>query len=514
MKKLLSILLAVALAFACVGCVAEGEAVSKEIIDALTDVWLSESDEAAAALEIWYDAGAFHCSANRTLDDVGDEDYRWEFGSCRYDAGSNSLICEEGVRTHNLFDEEALVLNTDETVTGVSATIAVVEGDKLVWKDSEGLMDGVAFLHLSVVEDMMGESYTPDPKSLAFEGAWVCGRASMDISAEDAGYKVSITWGGSAWESAQWEYACMYNAEAGTLVDSGMGSKCIVTYGDDGQLESVEEQYSDGKAEFAIDGAGHLTWKDAVENAGEGMAFERVANDESEDSAGIGNTINCFIDENGHYIIQIPVAADDAGEWRADDMSQDDTVVKLYFADTLEDTFVANYEPAGDGVVTIGVRHFTGIACDEVYTWDLAVLEGKVVEASGGSWSTSPDAADLDVYVSGQWTEREKGLHAMTISRNPDRGWDAEIVVAAGRTPCVYRIALFYDCEKNSFVYEDGQVFETQISDSDAENLGELLRGDATGSMEFVEGDDGLIRLMWRDGADDGEGVLFERTGT
>ena len=495
MKRMMSILLAALLACLCAGATAEAAA-PEDVAAVFSDTWLSEDNEIAAAIEVWVENGAFVCSGNRSLDGAGDEDYRWVYDDCRYDAEKKCIICT-GVRTHNVFDNAAMKLNTDETVTGVTATFTVDEKDRLIWTDSEGLMDGVAFLRLDVAEAQMGDHYTPDPGGLKFDGTWVCGRASMDISAEDAGYKVSVIWAGSAWQVAQWEYACMYDAGTGTLVDSGMGVKSVVTYADEGEIASIEEVYSNGAATFAIGEDGMLSWRDDVEDAGNGMAFEHVERYDFTDGGFADDSVNSFIDDEGHFIIQITVPKDDAGEWHADDMSQDDSVVKLYYADTLEDTFVANYAPAGDGAMTVATRHFDGVACDEVYNWDLTVKEGKIAEAFCSAWTTSPDEGDQDALIIGEWVEPENGLRAMSVEKNPDVGWDVTVVAAESRGARLFTMNVRYDCELAAFVYADGKVYETAITDGGDAEPGALLRDDLTGSIRFVEGDDGKLALNW-----------------
>ena len=116
----------------------------------------------------------------------------------------------------------------------------------------------------------------PDPAGEAYVGTWGCGRASIVIAPEDAGYKVNVIWGDSASQSVEWNYACLVDPETGSLVDEGMGVKEIVTYAEDGEIAAVEELYTDGIAVFTIDGNGDLIWDDLKENAAEDMAFERA----------------------------------------------------------------------------------------------------------------------------------------------------------------------------------------------------------------------------------------------
>ena len=143
------------------------------------------------------------------------------------------------------------------------------------------------------------------------------------------------------------------------------------------------------------------------------------------DPAAEGTKVNCEI-VDGSYVIQIDNPEGDTG-WTADDMAQDDTVVKLYDADLIEDTFVVRYDPVGDGDVTVAVRHFTGSACDELYTFALHVENGAVTESTGGSYTASPDEAEQDPFISGEWTESETQTAQMTIIKNAERDWDVEI---------------------------------------------------------------------------------------
>ena len=106
--------------------------------------------------------------------------------------------------------------------------------------------------------------------------------------------------------------------------------------------------------------------------------------------------------EDGSFIVQIPATSGENG-WVADDMSQDDSIVKLYDADTIEDTFVARYDPVGDGDVTVCVKHMNSLACDMALTWDLRVKDGEVQEVLGGSQTQSPDEMEQDPYISGEW---------------------------------------------------------------------------------------------------------------
>ena len=220
--------------------------------------------------------------------------------------------------------------------------------------------------------------------------------------------------------------------------------------------------------------------------------------------------VNAFIDEGG-FVIQIPDPEGDLG-WVADDMAQDDSVVKLYDADLIEDTFVVRYEPVDDGDMCVGVRHYTGIACDEVLTWDLRVADGAVREVIGGSHIASPDEAEQDPYLSGEWLEAETQFTQMTIEKNAELGWDVEIISPMTHGAYVFKTTLYYDCDLDSFVYSTGKYWDVPITDSEEEvELGDAKVADATGCFAFA-GDGEDMLLTWHDDQHPEQEIVFERT--
>lgn len=227
----------------------------------------------------------------------------------------------------------------------------------------------------------------------------------------------------------------------------------------------------------------------------------------TQDAAGLEvNTLT----EDGSFIIQIG-AGDDLG-WIADDMAQDDSVVKLAFEDTLEGTYVARYEPTGDGDVTVGVRHYIGIACDKRLTWDLRVADGAVQEVTGGSQAFSPDEAEQDPLLSGEWLQAETQFTQMTVQKNEARGWDVEIAAPMTHGAYIFKTTIYYDCDVNGFVYDKGKFWDLPITDSDeAVELGEAKLAGTTGVFAFSE-DDQEVYLSWYDDHDpEADIVVFER---
>ena len=219
-----------------------------------------------------------------------------------------------------------------------------------------------------------------------------------------------------------------------------------------------------------------------------------------------GAKVRCEIVE-GSYVIQVDNPDGDPG-WIADDMAQDDSVVKLFDADQIEDTFVVRYDPAGDGDVTVALRHFTGIACDELYTFDLHVENGAVTESTGGSYTASPDEAELDPFLSGEWAESETQFARMTVSKNAERGWDIEITAPLTHGAYVFKATVWYDCELDSFVYDQGAFWEVPITEEPDPDLGEAKITGTSGSFAFA-GDEQGVSLAWTDSGETAEPVVF-----
>ena len=210
--------------------------------------------------------------------------------------------------------------------------------------------------------------------------------------------------------------------------------------------------------------------------------------------------------EDGEFIIQIDSEGDLA--WVADDMAQDPSVVELAFMDTVEDTFVARYAPVGDGDMTVGVRHFSGAACDEVMTYDLRVVDGAVQEVIGGSYTASPADEEIDPYFAGEWLEQDGQAARLNVEKNPERGWDAAVVADGAY---VFKTSVLYDCERNAFVYDKGKFWDIDGEYDDTVELGEARAAGTTGSFAFT-GDEENPGIEWHDDVENPEGsILFAR---
>ncbi len=122
---------------------------SEDVIERFTDTWVAEDFSA----EIWYDdeAGGFQC------DLALNDDSFCDFGKCRYDAATDTLICEDGRRYNATYNENTA--EYDEEVLSEGLTAAFTEaGDRLTCEDSEGLLKGVEFMRLDDAEELDGRT--------------------------------------------------------------------------------------------------------------------------------------------------------------------------------------------------------------------------------------------------------------------------------------------------------------------------------------------------------------------
>ena len=213
---------------------------------------------------------------------------------------------------------------------------------------------------------------------------------------------------------------------------------------------------------------------------------------------------------DGSYVIRIPDENGDLG-WLADDMAQDDSVVKLAKAGLEGNEFVIQYDPTGDGEVSVGARHYIGIACNEYYTWDLSVKDGKVTEVTGGSYTASPDPETFDPFLVGEYQSAD-GMAGMTVTKNEGgRAWDVDMSGALTHGGYVFKTTIYYDCELDRFVYDKGKTWNVEITESGEEpELGEADLAGQTGAFYFT-GDPADMILTWLRDEDSENTVDFQR---
>ena len=112
------------------------------------------------------------------------------------------------------------------------------------------------------------------PESLVFESIWKTGDWQIDSFCEDDGFKLMVRRQVSEGKFTVWEYSATYQAEDNTLVCMPFGMK--YTEDMNNISETLINEYEDGDAVFSLDAEGKLLWKDLKEDAGRGLAFNRI----------------------------------------------------------------------------------------------------------------------------------------------------------------------------------------------------------------------------------------------
>ena len=210
-------------------------------------------------------------------------------------------------------------------------------------------------------------------------------------------------------------------------------------------------------------------------------------------------TIEGVQQEDGSYLIRIPVRPGEAGEWAASDTQAEGTPALLAESGMDHGFFNARYVPANDGSMAIVLRHYTGIACDQMHTYDLVVKDGKIADVTGGSITyTTPDD-DLDPYLSGAWMEKDTQFTTMDIARDAFRGWNVTITSPMTHGAYVFTAHAEYDCELEALVYADGARYDMPAGYDGVSALTDPAETGLTGRLDLSEAKDS-IGLTWHDG--------------
>ena len=210
--------------------------------------------------------------------------------------------------------------------------------------------------------------------------------------------------------------------------------------------------------------------------------------------------------ENGSYVLDIRLAPDDSGEWRADGTAQEGSGVKLAASGVENGVFTVRYEPAGDGEATIFLRHINAHGtCDKLHSFILLVKDGAIQEVTGGSYQTSPAEEEINPCFSGEWLEKDTQFTTLDVTKKAEDGWDIVLSSPVSHGAWVIRATAYYDCEANALVCADGVRYD-------------LVPGDGTQEKEAAAGLHGTLALsgeedapvlVWRDA--EGSEITFER---
>ena len=269
MKKLVSMLTALALLLCACAALAEGDDADDPEGEAYVGLWAVD-DYILEILPADTDAALFDCVVTRYgQDGTGD---CWSYTGCAYDDVGRALSSlEVGVHAAIALDDEGEWIPGLPDYGDGAAAFALNEDGTLTWTDFKQVPGGDALVFERV------ETEIENPVA-AFEGRWVSDRAELTIEDLDDAIYCTVRWGSGAFEVAEWSYEAGFDGISGTLVTFETGVKRIVTYGEDGEEAASEVEYEDGAASFALNEDGTLTWTDFKQAPGENaLVFERAA---------------------------------------------------------------------------------------------------------------------------------------------------------------------------------------------------------------------------------------------
>lgn len=108
-----------------------------------------------------------------------------------------------------------------------------------------------------------------------YVGPYVCGRAYVVVTAEgNDGASAVVTWSSSAWEHSTWTMSGTFDEKTLTF-EYNDGIRTDYVYGEDGEVASQEDVYTDGHGTMVFSEGDELsmTWQDDKENVAQDMVF-------------------------------------------------------------------------------------------------------------------------------------------------------------------------------------------------------------------------------------------------
>ena len=272
-KHVIALLFCAVLALSCLTAFAE------------TESYYTYYPESEAYVGTWYvddyiltidheedDAALFDCVVTR-YDSDGATGEEWIINECAYDdVGCALSSVEIGQKYDLVFDGFGEVDSRELVLEDFAAAFQLNDDGTLTWLDFTKAPDEENLIFEKVVED---NAFNPMD---IYEGAWVSDRASLTIESLDDVIYCTVEWGSSAFELTRWEYdGCLYDEISGGLTTFETGVKTNLTFDDNGEIVSSEEEYTDGAASFIINDEGNLVWTDFKETPGENeIIFEKM----------------------------------------------------------------------------------------------------------------------------------------------------------------------------------------------------------------------------------------------
>ena len=213
-----------------------------------------------------------------------------------------------------------------------------------------------------------------------------------------------------------------------------------------------------------------------------------------EQSYEIGSVACDIVD--GSYLINIPVEGEDYG-WVLDGSLEDGGILSIAKAQYEDEGFAVQIDPVSDGEDTVTLmHHYNAIACDQILTWDLKVEEGKITECTGGSQEIGPAEEEIDSYINGQWVEKDTQFTQMSIEKNPEQGWNVEIVSPMTQEAYLFKTTAYFDCVEDALIYDEGERYDLPAGYPD-EELQDPVMGGLFGGFRLDGTDPDNLAIQW-----------------
>ena len=505
-RNVISLLLIVALLLALCAGLAEGTAV-KRFID-LSGRWVDPNHDRALLKimravemdvpedEIWYDVEI-------AWPDSASEETVW-YMSARYDEETTSLMYTDGVKARVTYDANGGVVSEANEWTDSEGALIWANG-RLQWADRRE----------DQLEDSPEMRFEPvrreGPVAADFKADYFLPVANLENGTAGSGLKeaalahdlVRFAFENAIWDAnirgmrdsmlEAWEG--LSEEERSRFDENFMGAVVPLLDEAFGGYDAVAGQFGDAgvgddMAYLAENREARESWQTLLANT------LTLGNDD-------GAAMEARVDE-GRFCLYIPMDEFDEGYWTLP--LQDESVVRLVSERMTQDGYRAELAPVADGDIDLRFMHMDGIACVEYYDYALTVKDGEIQEPGEAAHGEAIDEWDQDEQMADHW-EDPSGLAVMDIAKN-GKGYDVEIVAADASGAHVWTMTVYYDCELEAYVYDNGARYATEITDSEDADLGEAEYRGQGGKLYFEAQADGEQALRWFENGDEAEKPL------
>ena len=129
----------------------------------------------------------------------------------------------------------------------------------------------------------------------------------------------------------------------------------------------------------------------------------------------------------------------------------------------------------------------------------------------GAAAAGAADYAEAD--LTGEWLQEETQWESLFAARNPDGGWDIEILSPVTHAAAVFLGRFVFDGGEEAFICRDGRLYEAPITDDETESgLGKLISEKLHARIVPEAGENGdELRLAAYTGMHDFSPVVFVR---